>query len=551
MEKEIIMFLEDIPLSWRSRRLTDRKEYIEYLNFKYPSYDLKYQIQFLLKGLSSEPTCIVCNNVLNLPDKKTCSGKCREIYKTESGNRTLIQAKAKETCIKKYGVDNAAKLESTQVKRVATNIKKYGAKISSATLEKSIARVPLMLHKGRETLQEKYGIDNPGQMPNHREKCKKTILKNYGVESYKKSEEYVVIRDKNRLLKWDKFSSNSVTIISITDPLGKVNLFNNPNSVINFKCKVCERTGSLPTETFKWRINNTGTPCIVCSGIHGGSIKENSIATYIESLGVKVERNNRILLDGKELDIFLEEYNLAIEFCGLYWHNDLRTDNNYHLNKLKLCQNKGIQLITMFEDEWDHNQEIVKNRIRNALGKNGIKVGARQTTVKEIPASVAKEFLNKFHIQGYAQSSIKIGLYHNNDLVSVMTFSKLTRAKSYNSAEGHWEISRFASKFDLILHGAASKMFSYFLKQHDPKFVLSFADLRWGTGNVYEKLGFVRKDDTRINYWYILGSRRIYRYALRKNINDNPNLTEYENRLEQGYLRIWDCGNSKWIWENI
>ena len=100
--------------------------------------------------------------------------------------------------------------------------------------------------------------------------------------------------------------------------------------------------------------------------------------------------------------------------------------------------------------------------------------------------------------------------------------------------------------------GGASKLFAHFVKHYTPIKVLSFADKRWSTGNLYQQLKFTSVGDTRINYWYIdtKNTKRIYRYALRKNKNDDQSLTEYENRIKQGYKRIWDCGSSKWEWDS-
>lgn len=132
-----------------------------------------------------------------------------------------------------------------------------------------------------------------------------------------------------------------------------------------------------------------------------------------------------------------------------------------------------------------------------------------------------------------------------------MTFSALSRAKGHKKTENSWELLRFCSLLNTKIPGAASKLFSYFVKNYNPNTVISFADKRWGSGDVYANMKFTQLDDTKINYWYINFKelKRIHRYSLRKNKFDDPNLTEYQNRLNQGYLRIWDCGNTKWIWK--
>ena len=271
--------------------------------------------------------------------------------------------------------------------------------------------------------------------------------------------------------------------------------------------------------------------------------------SFIESLGVTVQANVK-LLDGKEIDIWLPELKLGFEFHGLFWHNDLRVERNYHVNKLTIANTNNITLIQIFEDEWDHHPEIVKSRIRYLLGQIPTKLFARQCVIKEVDYAVEKEFLDKHHIQGHSKSSVKVGLYHNNLLISLMTFSKPNLSKGLKKRPGWWELLRFCSQTNTTVVGGANKMFKYFISTYSPEGVLSFADSRWSKGMVYNQLGFTANGHTGPNYWYInlKEGKRIHRFALRKNKNDDQSLSEADNRRMQGYLRIWDCGSSKWTW---
>jgi hypothetical protein len=129
-----------------------------------------------------------------------------------------------------------------------------------------------------------------------------------------------------------------------------------------------------------------------------------------------------------------------------------------------------------------------------------------------------------------------------------MTFSKVNLSKGHRNKKA-WELLRFASLKDVVVIGAASKLFSYFIKEYSPEEVISYSDNRWNTGKTYENIGFKYNGDTGIGYWYIFENRRLHRFNLRKRSTDDQEKTEYENRLIQGYKRIWDCGNSKWIWK--
>jgi hypothetical protein len=286
---------------------------------------------------------------------------------------------------------------------------------------------------------------------------------------------------------------------------------------------------------------------LYCSGINKGSLKEQQIKQFIKSLGLEILENKK-LLGNQEIDIFVPEKKIGIEFNGLFWHNDTRVDKKYHFEKLCAAQKQGIKLIHIFEDEWEHKKEIVKQKLTYALGMSNEKIYARKCEVKIINKEQEKGFLDLWHIQGSAKSKIKLGLYFANELVAVMTFAALNPAKGGKRKCNHWELVRFCTRKNVV--GGASKLFTFFIKQYQPQHVISYGDLRWGSGKLYQTLGFDYQGNTSLNYWYIdlKNLKRIHRFALRKNKKDDQQLTEYENRLKQGYLRIWDCGNSRWTW---
>jgi len=253
-----------------------------------------------------------------------------------------------------------------------------------------------------------------------------------------------------------------------------------------------------------------------------------------------------------EMDIYVPSLNLAFEYNGLYWHSEIvleynnKSKWNDYKKYIELSKN-NIKLITVFEDEWLNNPDIVKSRIRGLL--NGIhnKIYARNCVVKEISSKECSIFCKNNHIQSKGRSNIRLGLFSGDILVSVMTFCKnnISR-KNYNS----WELNRFCSLLNTTVVGGASKLFSYFKKNYNIDTVISYADRRWSSGDIYKLLGFKCDRNTFPNYWYFLPNelKRINRYTLRKTSKDDPNKTEKEIREDQGYYRIWDCGNSKWVW---
>ena len=201
----------------------------------------------------------------------------------------------------------------------------------------------------------------------------------------------------------------------------------------------------------------------------------------------------------------------------------------------------------IFEDEWNLNPDIVKSRLTNILGGITLKIYARKCQIKEVNSKDASSFCNQNHLMGKGRSNIRIGLYHDNVLVSLMTFTNNNLSRKLI---GVWEINRFASLLDTNVVGGASRLFKHFLTQCDPTVVISYSDNRWSTGGLYAQLGFEKISDGVPNYWYVEPNvlKRIHRFTLRKTKTDNQELTEYQNRTAQGFTRVWDCGSSKWEW---
>ena len=276
---------------------------------------------------------------------------------------------------------------------------------------------------------------------------------------------------------------------------------------------------------------------------------ENNINDFINSLSLKTIQSSMSIIPSRQLDIYIPSHNLAIEYNGLYWHSELFKESNYHLNKTELCESKNIRLIHIFEDEWEYKQDIVKSRIKNILGITNNKKYARKCEIKEVSSKDSREFLDKNHIQGGVTASIKIGLYYNGELVSLMIFSKPRLGIGKNNIG--YELSRFCNKLDTNVIGGASKLLNYFIKTYKPKEITSYADRRWSNGDLYKKLGFLEIKKNKPNYWYIFGKIRRHRFGFRKHIlikngYNIENKTEHQIMFENGIYRIYDCGTIRY-----
>lgn len=311
---------------------------------------------------------------------------------------------------------------------------------------------------------------------------------------------------------------------------------------------ICKEHGLFYIEANS-HLQGHGCPYHYCNK----SKQEEDLCNFIISLvgSDNVRINDRSLLKGKELDIFLPSYNIAIEYDGLFWHGELNKDKNYHINKTNECNENGIRLIHIFEDEWVYKKEIIKSMLKNLFNKNNNSIFARKCLVREVSPNESGIFLNSNHIQGKCPSSIKLGLYYNDELVSLMTFGKSRHF--VGSGKHEYELLRFCNKINSRVIGGASKLFVYFLKNYNPTEIISYADKRWSEGNLYYKLNFIKYNESKPNYYYVIKNKRHYRFNFRKQIliekyGCDKDMTEREFCFKQKWYRIYDCGCLCFIW---
>lgn len=264
--------------------------------------------------------------------------------------------------------------------------------------------------------------------------------------------------------------------------------------------------------------------------------------------------SDRRVLAGKELDLLYTDKRLAIEFNGSYWHSELKKPNNYHQNKTLACKDKGIRLIHIFEYEWidDDKKSKIINLIKGIIYSENIRLyQARKCEVKEIPADEADKFIEANHIQGKSTAKVNIGLHADGELIGVMTFGKPRFNRNYEC-----ELVRFTWLSGVRVVGGAEKLFKYFIKMYKPTTVISYCDISKFTGEVYDRLGFTFNGITEPNYrWVDNENRVIPRYkTMKSNLVKkglgNESETEVEIMYRLGYIRVFDCGNARYIWNS-
>ena len=285
---------------------------------------------------------------------------------------------------------------------------------------------------------------------------------------------------------------------------------------------------------------------------HRKSKAEDEIYSFIQSInnkGYEIQKNQRGIAGDLELDIYIPELKLAIEFNGTYWHSTLFKDKKYHQKKSILCRNLGIRLVHIFEYEWIN--EVRRRKIENMLhdiidASNTKKIYARNTDVKTISSSESADFLNKYHLQGNVNAPIRLGCYYEKELVGVMTFGKYRYGDIYE-----YELYRLCWKSGVRVIGGAEKILKRFIAEHRPKSIVTYADISKFTGQVYKRLGFVGEKITTPSYVWVRGEEVLSREKTTKSNLLAANIgtkeeTEDDIMYNIGYYKIYNSGNLRY-----
>ena len=454
----------------------------------------------------------MCETCKNTPVKLGNSGKftpfCGFVCSRASGSSTFI--KAKQTCLEKYG----AKSNLSSSSQIEARRKNGGLGLSNPNIRKLV----------KETNLKRYGVENVFAADSVKEKIKATHDNRYGGNYHT-----ITLGKKLDALKdaeYCKGLASQYCLSTISNMLGVAS-----NTVYRY-------FSEHGISNFKSQRSN----------------QEVEMLAFLKSLGLsdnEIVCNDRSVLGNRlELDLFIPSKKLAIELNGLYWHSDKAgCSMNYHKNKMELAAKKGIRLITIFENEWVMKKEQVQSRLRAILGLNQ-KIAARKCIVRDVSTTEKRVFLEKSHLQGDCQSSINLGLYHNDTIYAIATFSKTRFDKSAD-----YELIRFACEPGYTVVGGFNKLISAFKHRIGHVSIVSYADSRWSYGDVYKSNGFTYMGDSAPSYFYFKNSTlvlenrmKFQKHKLHKLLpNFDASLSERENMKNAGYNRIWDCGTTKWI----
>ena len=518
----------------------------------------KEKVYLCLKSMEEVPTCKNknCNKRVKfinstLGYREYCSNKC---ISSDPNIKKIKEDKSFE----KYGTKSPAQSNEIKEKIIKTNLEKWGGNSPMCSDE--------IKEKSKKTCYENWGVDNPNKSKElikkrvesfkkskYRENYKKTSLERYGVENpwmnkeiHKKTIDFFYKNYKQRI---ENKIDSKLTFKGFKKGIS-TNLI--------FHCNDCNEEFEILTYQFYYRVNSKLNVCTNCF-----PISENSSLSQFDVYNfIKDNYEGEIILDCKniikpyEIDIYLPELKIGFEFNGVWWHCDKYKGENYHLKKQEYSEINGVKLYSIWEDDWNTKREICESFILNKLKKSN-KIYARKCILKEISYNDSRNFLNNNHLQGDCKSSIRLGLYHNEELVNIMTFSKLRLPiQKYNrNKKDVYELTRYCNKINTNVVGGASKLLKFFINNYKPISIETYSDNLISDGNLYEKLGFSYSHTSKPGYWYIIDGIRSHRFNWRKQklvkMGYDSNKTEEEIMSELGYYRIYNAGNKKWIFNTL
>lgn len=468
--------------------------------------------------------CARSNPIILQQRKETNLKKFGVEYPSQSSS---ILEQTKRIWIKTYGRDNPMKTEKVKKNYKNSIITKYNTD--------NISKSNIVKEKKKITLNSLYKCSSPFQI--NPDKVKEVWLKKHNVDNPLKSEK---IKQKMSMTKkrnnFDKLFHNEI-----------VPLFNFEEYIINersnWKCTKCNS------------VILAKIPYVYCNNCDKTNTRSNWELSFINWLKMlrfdNIISNNRQIIPPFEIDIFIPERNIAFELNGVKWHTELMgKDRHYHKIKTDLCREKNIQLFHIFDIEWNSKRSIVKSRIQSKLGIYKEIIGARNCQIKTVNTKEKTNFLSNNHLQGSCPSSVNIGLYFHNELIGIMCLGESRFSKNHQ-----WELLRLCYRVGYQITGGTKKMWSHFIKFYTPDSCISYFDCRWGDSNVYSQLKFTHLKNSSPNYFYTKNGFTLenrIKYQKHKLLNILPtfnnDLTEWENMQQNGYDRIWDCGNEVWVW---
>lgn len=570
-----------------------------------------------------EMVCFGCNETFMLKKPRrgqvlySCGNpECRmklikhttmERYGVENAAQSKeVQDKMKKTTFERYGVEHAFQSEIIKEKMKATNIERYGTvtprwhneesrlKAEEINLNKYGAINPFgskdiqdkikshnlneygvpwstqadeVKAKMKETFLNKYGVDNPAKAQIFKDKVISTNMRKYGSPHFMKSEK----GKKHFELKFmEKHGVNNPSHMGINNYEDYVNL---EDFLTKTDLSITELAEyfNLPRRAVRKRIIELELQDLF-EDLYVKSVKEEDFVDFLRNdnllRDIKYIRNDRTILNGKEVDFYFPEHNLAIEISPTYTHNSKigwggqgnGVSSTYHFDKFIGCLEKSIELLTVFDwHDWDKITEMIKSKLQ---GSNTI-IYARKTVYNQykIISKELYEMVDSWHVL-----SLPANFKRKNDIGTLEYDGEIVGIAIWEISKNldTSELKRLVFKPGVNIPGGASKLISNYIKtKPNLKTITTFSDCDLGSGNVYDKIGFELIEESKpvLTYYNIEHDKHIKHLSLIRQGADRllANFPNYKpvgmgeglpgNReiIESyNFLPVYDCGYRKW-----
>ena len=266
------------------------------------------------------------------------------------------------------------------------------------------------------------------------------------------------------------------------------------------------------------------------------------------------------------IDLLYRNKNIAVVFHSIYYDKSYPNDDHviepkYFVNRYIACSSSNIRLINIYEQDYFYKKDKILKFISDLFKKNEI-IFARNCTILPVNKHDKIKFINEYHLNGDSnQGSIAYGLYYKNELMSIMTFGMMRGQNPLRKNEGYYELVRFVNKDNYVIVGGASKLFTHFVRDYNPKYILCYSDNDFFTGDTYKKLGFEFQGygDKSLNYQWCSDNEALQRQTcmVHKLLKKYPKYNDIEisgskeNYImgDLGYYKVYRCSASKWIWK--
>lgn len=490
--------------------------------------------------------CLICGTDIPIrrpsDPKRVCSEKCeyemRRRHNVEKWGVShpmqleSVRAKHRASMQDVYGVDSPLQSEEIKARAIKTNLERFGSvsalgnqsvrdKRAATMLEKYGVAEPLsspeLRKRAAETIKQKYGVDHTTDIPGVRETAIRTCIDRYGVRNPMMNKAIALRAKAARIKKHGKFWTSAYLKSG----------------------SLCYATSSDYIE----KISESGTS-------HRISGRNRLFGRKLGCRGIDYELEYAIGV--KAYDIHILDSNILIEIDPTYTHsvipNHMRKEflpKDKHKEETAAAVEAGFRCIHVFD--WDDQDMIADSLCKKTV------IYARKCTIKKIDSKTASEFERENHFQGSClNQQICYGLYHNDALVSVMTFGAPRYNKNYQ-----YELLRLCTLRKHVVVGGAEKMFKAFIRECNPKSIISYCDLAKFTGDVYIRLGFKHLRDTTPNMVWSKKHDKITNNLLLARGFDQLFGTDYgkgtsnnELMIQHGWRPVFDCGQGVFVYES-